>query len=482
MSASASASSKWPDLRLASTLWSLMGSQPDAAEKKESGSTPATITDKDSSKSSKKSRTRLRQHPRESDAGATMVARSQREASQELPPLQNDQQGSDGEDDFGALEMFDSNAPQANQSSQAPEAGATESSSKKHKRDKKDKKRIGKDHEAETEEQRSSGKHRKRSRKSSHDQGSANGPDHDAEYAITDEPAETPLSPSKKKRKNSDSADGKHRKKRKSHSHSTQGSDDGAGASTFLRRKRDDAGVDTIQEDPAESDREQSPSVARVNRRSQSREARSRENSAPAGNGAPETRQAKGTGEATDVERDVEALAREAWQEHINSQASKRVDAEMTDAPQADGENTAHPEEPTSPKKTRAGRQKKAKPTFFEQPMQDEDVYGLDDLPSPSAMTPKQRNRLKRAAPKQQSKRQRRKAQPRAGDQEGDYGEDGPNKRSRTEGYTQGKFSDVELSRIAHAVESFRAENDMPQEQVNEVSIPHYRQQQISLY
>jgi hypothetical protein len=442
-----------------------VGSQSSAADKPEAASSPAPAKDKDSSKSSKKQRKRHRKRK----ADATMAAGTQAEAAPELPELNNDREGSDGEDDFGALEMFDSNATQAPYSSQAPEEG----SSKKNKRDKRDKKRKDKDREVQeaSEEPKSSGKHNRRSRKSLHDQGSANGQSLDAEYAVDDEPAETPLSPTKKKRKNSDSTDGKNRKKRKSHSHST---DDGAGATSFLRRRRDEP-VDTIQEEPTESDPQQSPSVARVQRRSQSREARSRENSVPAGDSAPDARRGKGTGEASDVDRDVEALAREAWQEHINSQASRRVDAQMTDAPQVDEDNTAQQEPPASAKKARAARQKKAKPTFFEQPMQDEDVYPVDQLPSPSAMTPKPRNRLKRAAPKQPSKRQRRKAEAPLTGADEDDDEDEPNKRSRTHGYTQGKFSEVELSRIAHAVESFRSEHDMPQHQVNDVSTFHGR-------
>lgn len=322
-------------------------------------------------------------------------------ASQELPPLRNDHEASEGEADFGALEVFDSNAAV---SSQAVEPA----SSKKSRRDKKKDKG----------EHSSASKAQKRARRHS---SSANGHDDADEVAVT------PASPSKKKRKNSDSSDGKDRKKRKSH-----------------------AAIDIIPEEQAEIEPPSSPSLARSHKRGLS-------GAGADPNGA----------DADEIERDVEAVAREAWQEHINKQASQQQDTDMTDAalvaaePPADAPTeTPADDDTTTPRRARSTR-KKAKPTYFDQPVTEASLDAFGQLPSPSAMTPKPR-RTKKAAPKKGARRQRK-----AEREQNLYGEETP----RTT-FTQGKFSDDELSRVAHAIESFRAEYDMEQRDINEVCRP----------
>lgn len=157
-------------------------------------------------------------------------------ASQELPPLLNDQEASDGEADFGALQMFDSNAAAPPASSQVVDASA--STSKKHRREKR----------KERHELGSSKAQRRANRHSI----SVNG-NNDA-----NEPPATPASPSKKKRKHSDSSDGKdRRKKRKS-------LDDAANTpvdtSTSVRRRKSElSAIDSVPEENAESDPQLSP-------------------------------------------------------------------------------------------------------------------------------------------------------------------------------------------------------------------------------
>ncbi|KAJ3474082.1 hypothetical protein NLG97_g10000 [Lecanicillium saksenae] len=197
--------------------------------------------------------------------------------------------------------------------------------------------------------------------------------------------------------------------------------------------------IDSIPEEQAEPAIQSSPSAGRLRNRTES------------GDGA----ELNGA-DADEIERDVEAVAREAWQEHINKQAAAQQDTEMTDAAPAAEEAPAEDVNGT-PKRARSTR-KKSKPTYFDQPVTDASLDAFGNLPSPSAMTPKPR-RTKKAAPKKGARRQRK------ADRERDlYGELPPQAS-----YTQGKFSDEELSRIAHAIESFRSENDMEQRDVNEM-------------
>lgn len=386
-----SSTSRWGDSgRLASTLLSLVRPQSTPAKDKSSAAEPETPES-----SSRKKRKRKHRKHRDSDRDRdqdhyldTDPDQNQEQdndqddamttASPELPPLRHDHADDEGEADFGALPMFDSNATPA--SSQPADASA----SKKSRRDKKkDKHNL-----PSTKSQRRAQRHS--SSLNGHEDGG-------------DAPA-TPSSPSKKKRKNSDASDGKERKKRKSHA------------------------IDSIPEENGDN--------AELN-------------------GA----------DADDIVRDVEAVAREAWAEHINKHAAQQqqYDTEMADAAPAEEAPADEPAEapagevPSTPKRARSTR-KKAKPTYFEAPVAEETLNTFAEMPSPSAMSPNPR-RAKRAAPKKGPRRQRKL------DRDLGYGADYAGKT-----YTQGKFSDDELARIAHAIEGFRVEHDMVQRDVNEVS------------
>ncbi|VUC25454.1 unnamed protein product [Clonostachys rosea] len=196
-----------------------------------------------------------------------------------------------------------------------------------------------------------------------------------------------------------------------------------------------------------------------------------------------------------DIENlDVENLAKEAWNEHINGNArrglaaaSEKIQAPENDVEMADaGANGAEHNEPQpeisgdqpqdsdpTPRTRHSTRGKKAKPTYFEQPVQDaaDDNDEDDDageLPSPSAMTPKPRRRVKAAAKK--VNRTKPKAKSPASDEEEMSEEEAPRpRRNRMAGYKQGRFTEDELNRISGGVEFFRNEKDLTQTEVNEM-------------
>lgn len=432
--------------------------------------------------------------------------------------------------DFGAIEMFDSNSAPTSFSSQAPEAIMTEnapmhSSSRKSKRDKKEKR--DKKRRASLEgaalsssvaeaEGHSARKHRKSKKKSTRD---VEVPDSQLSKEEAEPAADTPwgqlqeeaaaASKKKKKRKLSDSADGKRRKKHRSRDQDSKapsgeeerrGSQE-AGATSFLHKGKDKRGVPesaVFEDNEPGSDPQASPTVAHLRRRSQSREARSRENSVPVS--APmdvDVAATTGLGQAAtgataDTDYEAERIAREAWNEHRNGQQSQDEvpqgdhDTDMPDQylqePLRAGADTTAEAQLASPQQKRSrSTRKKAKPTFFERPspeILDDDNNGLAELPSPSAMTPKPRNRTKRAAKKEsrgrKPKRERLSQSMRGGSVDAENGEGGAGeRRNRLTGYTQGRFSDAELARISRAVESFREDNGLTQQEVNEVSATH---------
>lgn len=304
---------------------------------------------------------------------------------------------------------------------------------------------------------------------------------------------------SKKKRKVFDSADGKRRKKRHPHGHDdAQEAGDGEGAgirdagADFLR-KSNDAGIPSasaVDDNVQGSDPQQSPTVAHLLRRSHSREARSRENSVlPAEAGRVEVDPRAGDVASADatadqgasIDANVEALAREAWNEHRNGQGPI-VNTQEPNGTSVDAQTA----EPSKRRSTR----KKAKPTFFEQPpaeVSNDDANATRDafgqLPSPMAMTPKPRRTAKAAAKKTAKAKKSRREKPikdwpppsrfhgdGAGEGNGENQETGRVRRNRLVGFTRGRFSDDELERIANAIESFRAMNDLTQAEVTQVS------------
>lgn len=509
-----SANNKWPDFRLASTLRSLMGSQPDEA------------TD---TRSSRQSAQKQRRDQPEQIVNDSSNSPSRDDAADAMADEDNNSiAGSEAsaagaDEDFGAIEMFDSNAAPATFSSQAPvavmsEDAPVESSTKKSKRDKKDKRDKKRKSSQEDvaaaatspipEEEDSSRKHRKSKRRSHKDavipdsQPSQDKPVERSEDTpwgqLQEEEAAAASSQSKKKRKLSDSVDGKGRKKRRSHDQESEDQDGAAAASGFLRKRKEKRGAPEsaiYENEEPESDPQKSPTVEHLRRRSQSREARSRENSVPAANQMDVDQEVEdhvlaNVAALAEADGDVERLAREAWNEHRNGQQALEEqqnggqDTEMPDQypqePLNDSLEGIAEAEPSSAKskKTRSSR-KKAKPTYFEQdPIPDiaSDEEGnrnaLGELPSPSAATPKAR-RAKRAAKKEsrgrKPKREKLSQSMRGGSADAD-GEFGQSSKNRLTGFTQGRFTDAELARIARAVESYRAEHEITQREVNDVS------------
>ncbi|KAL6875095.1 hypothetical protein J3F83DRAFT_759708 [Trichoderma novae-zelandiae] len=473
---------KWPDFQLATKLRNFMSSSaPDSTASEPTASQakreePQSSQENDDDEPEGKTRT------------ATM-AELDNDPIEEMEDVDEFADAGDAADvdvDFGDLEMFDS-ASQLPLSSQAPQSPKYEEPelptfSESAPRDKGTKKRS---------------KDGRRATDFDNRQGS------DAvEHATTDLDA-LDLTPDpstqkkKKKRKQSEPVDGKRPKKRK-------GVDDGdstvadqtqdkaaesidAGdtetvtATSFLHLDKHAAGQlgDTaIEDDAANAEDHISPSIARARRRSQTGEdTRSRENSVPSrAQVAPMAPMAidtlpqeevaandQGQVDAAPVHRDVEDLAREAWKEHISSQAGSHVNA-PGDSAQAEEEPTA------SPAPRRSTRAKKA-PVMLVQAV-DAKVESpskknrrvLEELPSPSADPPKPRARTKRA-----TKRQRQTLRP--SEEDGENGEDDerPARRGHAGGYTQGRFTDAELEAISRAVEAFRNEYGMTQVEVNEI-------------
>ncbi|RFU78991.1 hypothetical protein TARUN_3222 [Trichoderma arundinaceum] len=323
--------------------------------------------------------------------------------------------------------------------------------------------------------------------------------------------APIPSTQKKKKRKPSDSVDGKRHKKRK-------GSDDGN--ATIIQQTQDEVeNIDTRDSatsflhldkntanqhlgvvgggDVSNADDQLSPSIAQARRRSQSGEGtRSRENSVPLRaqvapmapmaidtlpQGSPHEEVSNSQRAASgdlDDERDVEDLAREAWREHINSQngngnGPNEIDSHQDTSNVNASGDLAEAEEQSilSPSRRRSTRTKKTRPTLLLQAMEATETPArknrriLEELPSPSANTPKPRSRAKRATKKQSQPT----LQSLEDNSENAEDEEMPERPSNTESYTQGRFTDAEFDGISRAVEAFRSEYGLTQVEVNEM-------------
>ncbi|PTB77625.1 hypothetical protein M440DRAFT_1330554 [Trichoderma longibrachiatum ATCC 18648] len=480
------ANAKWPDFQLASKLRKFIGS-----------SAPDSTASDPMSSQAKREELQSSQDfddEREGEARTATMAELDDDPIEEMEDVDDyaDEGDASAVDvDFGDLEMFDS-ASQLPFSSQAPQATKydepelptlTESTprDKNTKKKAKDGRRSASDFthpdEATTAPAAEDDK-----------QGS------DAvEHATTDMDG-LDLTPAlatqqkKKKRKQSDSVDGKRHKKRKgvengdstviqqTQDEAAESADNGdaetATSTNFLHLNKHATSqrVDTaIEDDSANGEGQISPSLARARRRSQTgEETRSRENSVSSrAQVAPMAPMAIDTlpqeEEATPIDRDVEDLAREAWREHISSQAGSHVKASGDSA-------QAEEQPPASPAPRRSARAKKAPVTLaqavdakVETPAK-KNRRALEELPSPSANSPAPRARAKRA-----TKRQPRTLQ--SLEENGENGEDDepPTRRSQAGNYTQGRFTDAELEGISRAVEAFRNEYGMTQTEVNEI-------------
>ncbi|KAF5613434.1 uncharacterized protein FSUBG_642 [Fusarium subglutinans] len=547
MSGNGNGSSKWPDFRLASTLWSLMpGSQSNRPDKQND-------EDRDGNQGHKNEQ-QLKNEPQEELPEELMqsLELTQDEVGTESRPIDEmsgfDNYDGDAQDgpeddvqdqDFGTLEMFDSNATQApytsqldnaSQEDQASEAPMSEdipsSQSRKHKRDKKGRKQKG-INESESPQlpaaEESSRKSKKSKKKSIVP---VEIPDSMVENntatifpsqpldnlaADLDDEMAAPATQPKRKRNLSDSIDGKQRKKRRSRDEAADiesqlaepGTQDGqieeadtkeSQAASFLRT-RDAARPAAIYDDVAE-DAPQSPSAARLEVRD---DARSREGStahdemdidASAKQTQDQENEVSGfsaiNGQENTEHQELEQVARDVWNAHINGQTQPNTQdssvhpEEMEVPTSAQRPHTSNdvydvpgsPVQASNPpsasaKRTRSGKAKKAKPTFFEKSPSPEVPEG--DLPSPSAMTPMPRKRTKKASNRRKSEANRALSSQdmEVRDDDDLYGNPATGRRNRMAGFTQGRFTDEELGRIAQAVEGYRVERNMEQHELN---------------
>lgn len=441
----------------------------------------------------------------------------------------DDVAASDGEEsdggadaDFGPLEVFDSNSVPApysslatNRSSGNPErdkaretshdndqadpAPTVERSAKKKKKNKKHKK-----------------SHRRFSRESEGQDAPPSSSAHLSSlipriYARHSDVVEVPSTQGKKKRKLSDHSGGeKSRKRRRSREEDMEQAiqatqDDGnahlapdrpssrdAKDSAFLRTGRDndsrpDASI--YEEGTAKTAPQDSPSAARQRRRSHSKEARSRGDSAHSATEAS-AMSFEASGEPLSIfarhsRQTVEDLAREALKEHLNGVGSQ-PDAEIghkqprapdaaMDLPDLGGiEDNARdgPEAAAAliggAGRRRSMRPKKAKPTFYEQPleMEEEDPYPEADLQSPYSTSASAR-----VGKKQPSKKKKLSRSMEGGDGEGfDFGRNTQKRQKSNAGFRTGRFSDDEFASMKSAIEAFKDAHDISQEEVNEAS------------
>ncbi|KAL7924776.1 hypothetical protein ACQKWADRAFT_319317 [Trichoderma austrokoningii] len=461
-----SVNAKWPDFQLASKLRYFMGSKA------------------------------------ESHTPAAAMAEIDNEPIEEMAGVDDyEHEGDDtGVDiDFGDLEMFDSNASQLpflTQESQGPESEEPvfPTSSESTKRDKTKKKKKKKKSLGETAEVAG-------------DQpteavlDAPNG----LEDATTDMDAldltPVPSTQKKKKRKTADSADGKRHKKRKgledgdtTASQQTQDETEDTGArNTAMSFLYADKNASSQPLDLVDEVDQMSPSIALARRRSHTgEETRSRENSvsrtrvapmapmAPMAvdtstqESAPEdaSKNQEAAIEDHKEDRDVEDLAREAWREHVNSQsgnasATSKVEPASQD-PASQDPAQAEEQLDATPRR-RSARTKKPKPSSLalevaETPAK-RNRRALEELPSPSANTPKPRARSTRA-----TKKPRKGAEKNSEDNLEDEEFNKPVRRAnKLENYTQGRFTDAEFDGINRAIEAFRSEYGLTQVQINEM-------------
>lgn len=514
------ANAKWPDFQLASKLRKFIGSSAPDSTASDPMSSQAKREELQSSQDFDDER-----EGEARTATMAELDNDPIEEMEDVDDYADEGDASAVDVDFGDLEMFDS-ASQLPFSSQAPQATKydepelptlTESTprDKNTKKKAKDGRRSASDFVVDDEAAGALSAKRKKSKKKTQqpseaddDQPAETHPDEattapaaeddkqgsDAvEHATTDMDG-LDLTPAlatqqkKKKRKQSDSVDGKRHKKRKgvengdstviqqTQDEAAESADNGdaetATSTNFLHLNKHATSqrVDTaIEDDSANGEGQISPSLARARRRSQTgEETRSRENSVSSrAQVAPMAPMAIDTlpqeEEATPIDRDVEDLAREAWREHISSQAGSHVKASGDSA-------QAEEQPPASPAPRRSARAKKAPVTLaqavdakVETPAK-KNRRALEELPSPSANSPAPRARAKRA-----TKRQPRTLQ--SLEENGENGEDDepPTRRSQAGNYTQGRFTDAELEGISRAVEAFRNEYGMTQTEVNEI-------------
>lgn len=447
-----SANSRWPDISRVSSLFNPFGSKSAASDASSADHAPQTNTNGAASDAPANNRAPFEMMEDVHGMPIHGMGGFDHHYPDEAPGYM--------EADSPKLPMFDTETAEAPYSSmnaasfelnnQAPTASMSIDDAAATKKSKKDKKKKKKN--VETEQPHEEGAHKRAKRKSSGEE----------ELPVTSEEIPTgsielgeeahpSAPPSKRKRKSSDGAEGK-RKKRKSQApaEAVDEAVEDDSAAAFLKKdpKSGPAQLAVAVEEDAtgESDPQRSPTVAHLRRRSHS--------SAPH--------------DPIDSQ-EVENVARQAWDEHINGNQNNEEPVDMP-MPDASANNAAQNDEDAAPKNQSStdGRRKstrqKSKPTFFE-PQSPE-----KDLPDPSAMTPKPR-RQKPATKKKRSQAPRLSQSMQGAGDEG-YDADQPKRKNRMEGYTKGRFTDEEMERLGKQIKEFGSENDMTPYQVNQVSRP----------
>ncbi|GKU00660.1 myb dna- protein [Fusarium langsethiae] len=540
MSSNGTGNSKWRDFRLASTLLSLIpGSQPNTPQKQNNNDDAAGHGPENEQQHESKHQNELREESYQSpkvthedmDAEAQLI-----DGIGGLESYEDDvQAGSDdgGQDqDFGVLEMFDSNATQAPYSSQinsaslnqkAPEAFMTEeppsSQIRKHKREKKERKRKDTNDSASPQptEEDSSRKHRKSKKKSVQSveipDSLANDissntyqslPGQISAVDLNDDDA-APATQTKRKRKTSDPTDGKRRKKHRSR-------DDGAAtesqdgvpetqdaqpaseevnthdpeAASFLHT-RNASRPGAIYDDVAE-DTPGSPSATRL----ETRDAQSREGSAvydemeldasaAQGNQNEDTEQPEFlqyNGSQDPQVEDIGMATRQAWSEQVHKaqnnidiQGSAEQHDEMEIPTSAQRPRTTHDvyDVPGSPIPTPNPPSTNTKKSRSAKAKKAKPTF-FEKSPSPEQdeFAPLQSPSAMMPAARKRAKKVTNRNAPSQSMQDADDDQNSQ-RRGRMDGHTKGRFSDEELSRIARAVEAYRSTNNMEQYKLNEM-------------
>ncbi|KAI5456421.1 hypothetical protein BGZ63DRAFT_475714 [Mariannaea sp. PMI_226] len=490
--------SKWPDFRLASSLWFLARSQ-DGPEKPETDSSASLQPNKHADEQDKEPPSHERDEQPNGSHHVSQANMDPEERSidgaEALDSLEHDGQVDDepveDEEDFGALEMFDSNATEAPFSSQmnttfdhgsmAPEAVMDDMPPPSHKKSKRDKKeRKNKESlpgeslaSADDEPSHKSKRSKRKSAPSTEipDSLPTTGPDDQDDGASNNLPtevvAESAMS-TKRKRKATDDAEGKRRKKKKYHDQAMEASQELGHDIPYHERAHSQASPSDALSESHEAQLEEDDAAPSANVNAM--DVDSQPNAEQAENAFTDNdlgndAHVNGSGVADDVggRLEMESIAKEALGSSINGQGQSETD--VYDVP-GSPIKAANPPSSTS-KRARPARAKKAKPTYYEEPPLSGNEADLADMPSPSAISPKKRNRTKKASNRRKSEANRALDAEFAQDDEDD-GTGGRAKRNeRMAGYVQGRFSDDELSRIAIAVEKYRSENGMTQFQVN---------------
>ncbi|UZP42638.1 hypothetical protein NXS19_010454 [Fusarium pseudograminearum] len=444
MSSNGTGNSKWRDFRLASTLLSLIpGSQPNTPQKQNNDNGAANHDHENEQQHETKHQNELREELFQSPK----VAHEDMEAENQLidgiggldsypDDVQAGSDDGDQEQDFGVLEMFDSNATQAPYSSQintassnekAPEAFMTEeppsAQSRKHKREKKERKRKDTNDSASPQltGEDSSRKQRKSKKKSAQlvevpdslvNDISSNTyqslPGQISAVDLNDDDA-APATQTKRKRKTSDSTDGKRRKKHRSR-------DDGAAAESQDNVPETQEGAQSASEEVNTHDPE---AASFLRTRNASRPGAIYDDVAEDTPGSPsaarlETRDAQSReGSAAYDEMELDASAAQENQDqdaeqpeflHYNRQQEPQVEDVGMAARQAWDAQVRNAQNNVDTQDSAEQHDEMEIPTSAQRPHATHDVYDLPGSPIPTPNPPSTNTKKSRSAKAKKAK------------------------------------------------------------------------------